>query len=372
MMKKESLPGTLSLLKESWLLYRSRWITLTLIFLPAVLIQLLGPLAWLSLLKSLETAGFEGLGLVFIYFPLFFLVSSLVSWALIALAHVSLLFALKNRESGILLSYKKGLTKAIPYAWIAFLWGLIILGGTVFFLIPGLIFFVWFSLSAVVLVNEDIKGMNALLKSREYIKGRLLPVAWRLVFISAILGVLGWAPSQFFPGDGVSNFISTPILMIIALFTTPFLFTYLFVLYRQLKEVRGEFEFRPKLKTKAWMISVGIVGVASPLLFTLMLYFQGRIGSGQHVQEERVDQIKLRDAERGADQALIRNGLEVYFNEKGFYPPGLEQVSFNNTAAQIADPLTGEQYKYEALNNGQSYRLCIKFEEQGEKCVTAP
>lgn len=368
-MERVSLPGVLILLQEAWLLYKSRWVTLTIIFLPAVLIPLLITLGLFIPLKSLATAGFEGLGLVFIYFPLVFLVSSLVSWGLNALAHISLLFALKERENGVLESYKKGLTKTIPYVWIMLLWGLITLGGLVLFVIPGLIFLVWFSLSAVVLVNEDVKGMNALLKSREYIRGRWLPVAWRLFFISAALGVLGWIPTHFLPEDSISNFIRTPILLIIALFITPFAITYSFVLYRRLKEVRGEFEFRPKFKTKAWMIAMGMLSITIPLL--IWGYYQG-IHRAQYTQEERVDQVKLRDAQRRAHQALIQNSLQIYFNEKKSYPPSLEEVSFNNTAAHVVDPLTGEQYKYELLNAGQSYRLCIKLEEQGEKCVMPP
>lgn len=376
-MEKTSLPKTLSLLKESWLLYRSKWITLTLIFLPAVLIQLFGALASLSLLKPLETAGFEGLAIALIYFPVAVLVSSLASLGVSALAHVSLLFALKERESGVLESYKRGLAKTIPYMWVASLWGFITLGGIMLLAIPGIIFLVWFSLSAVILVNEDIKGMSALLKSREYVKGRWLPVAWRLFFIFVILGVLSWIFPGIVPQEILPSFISTSIVLIIALFTTPFLFTYLFVLYRQLKEVRGGFEFRPQSKTKAWMIIVGIVGVASPLLLILgvSLGIRGayqKTGNVQYIQEERVDQIKLRDAERRTDQAVIQSTLQIYFYDKGIYPQELAEISSHDTAVRIADPLTSNQYKYEQLSGGQRYRLCITFEEQGEKCTTGP
>ena len=46
------------------------------------------------------------------------------------------------------------------------------MGGFVFFIVPGVIFSIWLSFSVLILIVENEKGTNALVRSKEYVKGR--------------------------------------------------------------------------------------------------------------------------------------------------------------------------------------------------------
>ena len=86
---------------------------------------------------------------------------------------VSLLYAIKERENkmGIGKSLEWGLSNFRSYVWVSFLVLIITIGGFILFIVPGIIFTVWYSLSVYVFVYENKKGMDALKRSKELISG---------------------------------------------------------------------------------------------------------------------------------------------------------------------------------------------------------
>ena len=48
------------------------------------------------------------------------------------------------------------------FFWISLLRGWAVLGGLILFIIPGIIFSIWFSLSLYILVAEGLKGTSAI------------------------------------------------------------------------------------------------------------------------------------------------------------------------------------------------------------------
>lgn len=71
---------------------------------------------------------------------------------------------------------------------VLFLTGLITLFGFLLFIIPGLIFLVWFSFAAIIAVIEG-KGVSAIKESKALVAGRFWPVAGRLFVLSILTNV---------------------------------------------------------------------------------------------------------------------------------------------------------------------------------------
>lgn len=130
------------------------------------------------------------------------------------------------------LAFKKALEKGgrsiVPLMWIGFLTGFIISGGFMLFIIPGIIFMVWFFFAQFILIKEDVHGMDALLKSREYVSGQWFNVALRLVLIWAASILVGAIP------------LAGPILYITFF---PFVMIFHYLIYRDLREMKGDVPF---------------------------------------------------------------------------------------------------------------------------------
>ncbi len=58
------------------------------------------------------------------------------------------------------------------------------------FLIPGIIFSIWFSFSLYILILEGQRGTQSLAMSRELVKGYFWPVLWRWVAPYFVYGLL--------------------------------------------------------------------------------------------------------------------------------------------------------------------------------------
>lgn len=101
------------------------------------------------------------------------------------------------------------LKKIWPVLLVASLTALAALGGFLLLIIPGIIFSIWYAFSYYEVVLGDVRGLEALKKSKELVKGRFWAVLWRL------------AASTFFWSIVVWLFMSTIFLLIQAL-TQPF------------------------------------------------------------------------------------------------------------------------------------------------------
>lgn len=75
----------------------------------------------------------------------------------------------------------------IPVILMSILASLIILGGTLLVLVPGIIFAVWFAFYFYAIVLDNQKGLSSLHASKHLVKGRWFAVLWRLL-----------APGMFF------------------------------------------------------------------------------------------------------------------------------------------------------------------------------
>ncbi len=214
------------LFKKSFELYKPRiWTMLW-----------LGVISWISSIVIFAVFGIAGfttfaLGRNILTFNLFSLLLFLIGVLLVVIINVwiqvAMIYAVKEEHAT---SSMKNLLLAVrgkmaSYYWIVFLRGLASVVGFILFIIPGIIFSVWFCLSQYAFVFEDKKGSGALGRSRQLIKGYWWPVLGRLLILMVIAVLI--------------SSISKIGFLINSLFTVPFGIVYLYVIYEDLKQIKG-------------------------------------------------------------------------------------------------------------------------------------
>lgn len=237
------------LFDQTWGLYKRRALTLILIYLAIVLLVLV-PVAILTGLGLL--IGFSGpvvallvlLGLLAM--PLF------ATWGGAAFT-----CAIVDDQLGVGDAFRRGRSLILPFLWVFTLLGFIITGGYLLLIIPGIIFSVWFFFAQYIVVAEDTRGMTALLKSREYVRGFGWAVCGRLLLVMIMGGIIGAIPL-------IGPFLSIAF--------TPYFMLWMFLVYQELREIKDAPVFACGNKEKAQWLLRGAAGYALLPLLLLALY----------------------------------------------------------------------------------------------------
>lgn len=155
-------------------------------------------------------------------------------------------------ETGVKESLGLALGRIRAFLWLFSLVGLIIGGGYGLLIIPGILFTVWFFFAQYILAAEDTRGMDALLKSREYVRGH----GWA-VFGRILLAMLVCVPLSLIPLIG-------PLLSILF---GPFMLIYANEIYQDLRQLKPDIIYNASNGHKAAWITLGIVGfLAMPVI----------------------------------------------------------------------------------------------------------
>lgn len=175
---------------------------------------------------------------------------------------IALLFSVLDEAEtlGAMDAYRESFPKLLSYFWVAILSGLITFGGFLLFVVPGIIFAVWFSFAFYVMRTEGVKGMNALMKSKEYVQGKWwdvfanMALLWVLsIVFSGILNLLAYMTGI----RGIEGILS----LIFNVFFTPFAFVFMFTLFKQLKKIKDDSVPEPTLGDKVPFILAGVLGM---------------------------------------------------------------------------------------------------------------
>jgi len=362
------LPGAVAILGQAWTVYKQRLGT----FLGITIIPTLTVLAMVVVGAAFVGGKFPSIGLFFLKFRIggsgLTIFSSILFSVLIILIQswesIALLYAIKDNQEkiGIVESYRRGWHQILSYLWVSSLVGFVILGGSFLLFFPGIIFAVWFSLAVFILIAEGLKGMDALLKSREYVRGNWSGVAWRFFFIGAmsliiyLVIVLIFALLRVPFRQGISR-------LIFGLFLSPLIMTYAFLIYKNLKSLKGEIVFKSTKKEKIAFIVPAILGILIiPTTLFLIVFFS--LGLAKK---------KARDSVRQINISQIRVGIEIYRNEHNNYPASLDELSPKYLLTLPVDPLTKKPYQYQLKENGKGYKICTWLEStKTQKCLTVP
>lgn len=298
------MPSFFSILKESLTIYKKNF----LIFLSILVISFLAKLL-------ISPIAYSDLSYGAILF--FILALPIASWKSLAV-----LYALKDQTpkswSSIFYPYSKTIKQLIPFSIVYVLTIFTIFGGFVFLIIPGLVICVYLCLFDYVYFFEGLKGLNAMSKSFEYIKGNWQNVAAKILVLTLLLFAISWIIPHFTAKLLPLNVYKIVSDFIVELITTPITAIFLYLIYRSLAENYStkpeksiELVFRKReVKLKAACIFGFLAFIA---LFSWIvvkhpnLLLQSYKKDEQNLTEEQKQEIiKLREKYPEASQIRIR------------------------------------------------------------------
>ncbi len=233
------LPGIAQLFRESWDIFTSRFRTFVAIALiPAASFAILfGALAALTLWAP--NALLESSVAAFIFLVTLAVVT-VAAVIFVLWSQVALLVAVRDHTEGIgiIEAFRRSKTKLVSYFWISLLACFVVLGGFFLFIIPGIIVAVSVTFAIYVLLTDDVRGMDALVRSREYVRGRWGSVFWRFFVAIVVIFAVSFL-AQFIAAITGSEVFVGIFSATLSILTTPFMFIYFFQLFHQVKSTRN-------------------------------------------------------------------------------------------------------------------------------------
>jgi len=220
--------------KKSWDAYKNNLGMLLLVVLlgallvgvfliPGIIALIVGIAGSTDQETFLNVFSVAGLAIFIISFILAMMASIIYGAALIK----SVSFA----EGGEKIDIKKAFLVAYQKFWLilatSIIAGVLMLIGFILFVIPGLILAVYFQFIMYVVIFENKWGVDAIKRSYEIVKGNFWWVVLIILLVALASGLIGSIP---FVG-GIITFILTPFWQVI-----------MYVVYKDLKGMKGESE----------------------------------------------------------------------------------------------------------------------------------
>lgn len=250
------LPGVKPLIKEAVDIYKAQAQTIILIMLtPLASIFIFGLIISLGKAILSQSSGnllilLSGKGI-----SILLIVIALLSVIyIVILGQLALLFVITKRKSkiGVKEAYMLATKKLFPLLWISLLSGLATVAGLIFFIVPGIIIAIWFSLAPYILVAEDIKGVEALKASKAYVSGFWWALVGRmslmmLIFFALILGITLTTLILGEVGEILGNILVNVLSYLVL---SPIAVIFIILIYENLK-AQSKLSHKPANKTKA-------------------------------------------------------------------------------------------------------------------------
>lgn len=365
------IPGPIELTKEAWVIYKKRFWTIVgigvVIFIAEILLLIaaviIGALGYFGLGAKLSTGFF---GLVGVLVVVGFIISiALSSWSNAAI-FLSITKWKEDRKITDLIKEAKPFI--LPYFLTSFLAGLLSIGASLFFIIPALVFGVWFSMWKFIVVTENRSGLLALHISREYVRGRFWGVVWRVIAVHLPVLILGLL---FTRGRGDAMGPLHGIFQIVSLLLIPFYMMYDFVLFTHLKKTARDVSKTVPSKSKLLYIGLPLVGyiiivitgiLVVPTIMKMVSSFSSGIPGSETILPTN-NTVKPSTA--------IVYGLTNYYLTNKRFPDNLQILTTSHILTAIpVETTTGMPYRYSVLKDGQDFQLCTPASIKPEKCVS--
>lgn len=175
----------------------------------------------------------SGLGMILTVIGAVGLAATILGYILLSIALTRSIEKMNKNTS--LLTVKEEMKQARDvvgqYIWVSILSGLIVLGGLILFIIPGVIFSLWYTFAPFVAILEKKRGMEALRESKKMVQGRWWTVFGYFFVLGLLFFVVSFAiqmiasipamivdttATQAFASaiSSLANFILSPIMLI--------------------------------------------------------------------------------------------------------------------------------------------------------------
>jgi MFS family permease len=300
------MKGVFQLLKESFRIYKSKITVFLGIMSPAAILIILG--------TFIPLVGKEPLEAFIIAVVL--LLTAIFIWLLSVLA---LLYAIKDNLNPKN-AYKKSFLKIKSFLWVSFL-----------LFVSEIILFITFStnflLAIYVFIFEEKKGMKALFQSEQLIAG--ISVLWQFKVFGFILFAISLL-FYFFPiilGIDQSIIMLLSYTYIVGWLVLPFFLIYGLLIYKTLRETKGEVPYQePGKGKKIAYLLIGILGLflALPIFgMTANIIYRGDDIPPINDSDLRLSKIEI-PREDNAFYYFVQAGQKVYI------PTGEEKDIFDD------------------------------------------
>lgn len=289
---KPTLPGFWLLFKESLRFYRERWRRIVAVSLVAVVPILFNLIQFFPDMTDAINP---------IIFGLIILIFTIVTSYFYFLAQLFLITDKAGATAGDL--FRKSFQALLPFVWVVILVILAILGGTILFIVPGLLLTVWLSLFPYTFAVDGKRGISTLTTSWHYARGYWWGIMWRnmlaltlFALIAVLISVPFLIPRWFWLIKNGTDAFAFPIFPVLiwvgkvvqnlatAFIVTPLTLVFNFLVYRSLKDIKGEtLTVYSKPNLKLWVkifASVGLVAavivlVVAPIMLASFLVKRG-------------------------------------------------------------------------------------------------
>lgn len=351
------IPGVFGLINEAFSLCKKRFLTLFgILVLPIVIffVLIFAVVTLFGGFSAINNASSDSISWGFVLTIVLLLIGFIIVQIWSAL---SLIVAVADRTKslGVIASYKTAWRRLHSYVWVQFLVGVTTMGGFLLLFVPGVIFAVWFIFSVFLLIDDDKRGFKALLSSREYVRGRWWQVFGRLLGGGLVILIISLAVQlllQFIAPESVVAILN----YIIQLFVQIFLISYIFVLYKNVKDRVGAVEVDSK--KRVWFIVVAIVGgLIIPVIFLSVIV--ASLGSAKDKAGDELIQSSLNFAQSDAELYHFNNG-DSY---EGVY--NSEEVA---DAIRDADETNNEGNVY-CTSSKDRYAISADLIDGGSYCI---
>ena len=177
------------IISESFHLYTKHWRNfvpyMLVIFLPTLTLSLIGIFS--SYLEVfIPASGLISNIIIIIIYAASFVITV---WATIALIR-ALSASLAEQTLDWKENFKVSNHLMLPTILTSIIAGLIVLGGSILFVIPGIIFTVWYSFANYPVIFDGAKSMEALRISKSLVVGRWVQITWRIIAIGFIFALI--------------------------------------------------------------------------------------------------------------------------------------------------------------------------------------
>lgn len=339
-MAQIELPSVGQLLTVAWLQFKQQWkVWLRIMILPAAVVAVGSVLLYLKpvepWLKALTTTC---------------LVIGNLGVAFAGLAVIHTMFVPMAAAA----AWDKALSQWRSFLWLLLVSFLFTVGGLLLFIVPGLLYSLWFSLAIFIFVKEDQRGVQALWRSRELFKG----VFWRLVgryliillIIIAVTIIAGLIFGNNIPSSLVINVFITPLV-------TAFSYAYIAILYLARAKDLPPAANQPKAGFKVLIVPIlgWLLGI---VLSTILIFGSKNFQLNNEVLPGNTEQLGWDIERQLVVETVLQPVLKEYYGKNKKYPSSLTMAELGAWLNDIPKDPTGSDYNYQLLQNGQSYKIC--------------
>ncbi|MDP3794984.1 MAG: hypothetical protein Q8R13_03585 [bacterium] len=152
-----------------------------------------------------------------------------------------------NPEGGVTGAFERGASLIMPFLFIGILTFLAVTGGFMLFVIPGIILSLALSFAGYVLFSEGYRGLAALVRSWQYLRGYWWSVFWRYLVFGLIAGglfvLVGFVGGAVIPGAAQGPERGDPLFSLVwsllnIVVLTPLSIIYGYRIYTALRAIR--------------------------------------------------------------------------------------------------------------------------------------